>query len=101
MEISHKTKLVLFIILLTVFILGVAMFGPKFIQKLQIEFGVKGKIELIEECILMPGCAITTDELDLYKHYKTLEQNKMFQELKETELGELLLKREADQENEE
>ena len=45
----------------------------------------------------MPGCAITTDELDLYKHYKTLEKNKMFQELKETELGEILLKREADQ----
>ena len=76
MELSKKAKFIIFVILLTIFVLGVAVYGPKFIQKLQIEFGLKGKIELIEECIPMPGCAITTDELDLYKHYKTLQKNK-------------------------
>ena len=95
MELTKKTKFIIFVILLTIFVLGVAIFGPKFVQKLQIEFGLKGKIELIEECILMPGCAITTDELDLLNHYKTLEENSLFKELKETELGEILLKREA------
>ena len=98
MEVSHKTKLVIFVILLTVFILGVAMFGPKFIHKIQIEFGFKGKIERIEACILMPGCAITTDELDLYNHYKILEKNKTFKELEETELGNILIQRETNKE---
>ncbi len=98
MEISHKTKLVIFVILLTVFMLGVAMFGPKFIHKIQMEFGFMGKIELIEECIPMPGCAITTDELDLYNKYKILEKNKTFKEFKETELGNILIKREANKE---
>jgi len=98
MEVSHKTKLVIFVILLTVFILGAAMFGPKFIYKIQLEFGFKGKIERIEECILMPGCAITTDELDLYNHYKILEKNKTFKELEKTELGNILIKRETNKE---
>ena len=98
MEVSHKTKLIIFLILLTAFILGVAMFGPKFIHKIQMEFGFKGKIELIEECIPMPGCAITTDELDLYNNYKILEKNKTFKELEETELGKILIKREPNKE---
>ncbi len=101
MEISNKTKLIISIIVLTVFILGVAMFGPKFITKLQMELGLKGKIELIEECILMPGCAITTDELDLYNHYKMIKKNKSFQELEKTELGEFLLQEGLNKENQE
>jgi len=101
MEISHKAKLVLSIIVLTVFILGVAIFGPKFITKLQMEFGLKAKIELIEECIPMPGCAITTDELDLYNHYKMIKKNKTFKGLEETELGELLLKEGINEEKQE
>ena len=100
MELSKKAKFIIFVILLTIFVLGVAVYGPKFIQKLQIEFGLKGKIELIEECIPMPGCAITTDELDLYKHYKTLQKNKIFKEFEETELGEILLKREVEKKEE-
>lgn len=92
MKTEHRTKLIIFTIVLTVFVLGVAIFGPKLITKLQVEFGLKNKILLIEECIPMPGCAITTDELDLYNHYKTLEKNKIFQELEETEVGEFLIK---------
>jgi len=98
MEISYKIKLVISIIVLTVFILGVVMFGPKFIHKIQMEFGFKGKIELIEKCIPMPGCAITTDELDLYNNYKILEKNKTFKELEETELGKVLIKKEPNKE---
>ena len=92
MELGRKEKLLVLIVLLTGFILGVVMFGPKFITKLQIEFGMKGKIMLIEECISMPGCAISTDELDIYNHYKELEKNKKFKEFEETELGKFLIK---------
>ena len=92
MKTEHKTKAIIFFILLIVLILAVAIFGPKVITKLQMEFGLKAKIELIEECIPMPGCAITTDELDLYNHYKMLKETKTFKELEETELGEFLLK---------
>ena len=92
MELSRKSKLIIFILLHVLFVLGVAIFGPKFITKLQMEFGFKGKIELIEECISMPGCAITTEELDIYNHYKKLQSNQKFKELEETELGRFLLK---------
>ena len=92
MEINHKTKFIIFIFVLVVFILGMVIFGPKFITKLQVEFGFKNKIILIEECIAMPGCSITTDELDLYNHYKMIKKNETFKELEETEVGEFLLK---------
>lgn len=92
MKTEHKTRLIIFVIILIIFVLGVAIFGPKFITKLQMEFGLKAKIELIEECIPMPGCAITTEELELYKHYKMIKKTKTYKELEETELGEFLLK---------
>ena len=68
------------------------------VLNLSIKFRLKGKIELIEECIPMPGCAITTDELDLYNKYKILEKNKTFKELEESELGNILIKREINKE---
>ena len=37
MELTKKTKFIIFVILLRIFVLGVAIFGPKFVQKLQIE----------------------------------------------------------------
>jgi hypothetical protein len=99
MDLSRKSKFIIFVMILVVFVLGVAMFGPKFITKLQIEFGMKGKIMLIEECLAMPGCAISTDELDIYNHYIELEKNQKFKDLEETEVGRFLL-REGMQERE-
>lgn len=91
MEIRKKAKLIVFIMILTVFILGVVMLGPKFIYKVQMKFGFKGMIDNIEQCIAMPGCAITTDELDIYNHYKTFVESETGKEFKESELGNLVL----------
>jgi len=87
MEISNKTKSTVLIIVLTVFILGVTISGPKFINKVQMQFGFKGKIDLIEQCLATTGCAISTDELDLYNNYKTAQESKVGKKLKESEVG--------------
>lgn len=87
MEISDKAKSTVLIILLTVFILGVTISGPKFINKIQMQFGFKGKIDLIEQCIETSGCAITTDELDLYNNYKIAQESKVGEKLKESKVG--------------
>ena len=87
MEISNKTKFTVFVILLVVFILGVTISGPKFINKIQVQFGFKGKIDLIEQCLATSGCAITTDELDLYTNYKTAQESEIGKKLKESKAG--------------
>jgi hypothetical protein len=92
MEFSKKTKSTLLISVLVVFILGVTISGPKFINKLQMQFGFKGKIDLIEKCLATSGCAITTDELDLYHNYKKLELNKIVKKLKDSKAGKALEK---------
>ena len=75
------------IIVLAVFILGVVIGGPAFIHKVQMQLGFKGKIDLIEQCIEMPGCAISTNELELYNNYKALYESEVVEELKESDLG--------------
>ena len=87
MDLSNNTKKIIFTIILTIFILGVTISGPKFINKVQMMFGFKGKIELIEKCIAMPSCAISTDELDFYENYKKLESSKIGKKLKDTNLA--------------
>ena len=87
MDLSNNTKKIIFTIILTIFILGVTISGPKFINKVQMMFGFKGKIELIERCITTPSCAITTDELDFYENYKKLESSKIGKKLKDTDLA--------------
>ncbi len=87
MEISDKTKSTVLIILLTVFILGVTISGPKFINKILMQFGFKGKMDSIEQCLATSGCAITTDELDFYTKYKTAQEGEIGKKLKESELG--------------
>ena len=90
MEISDKSKSTILIILLTIFILGVTISDPKFINKVQMQFGFKGKIDLIEQCLATYGCAISTDELDLYTKYKSMQESKVGEKLKESELGKSL-----------
>ncbi len=90
MEISNKTKFIVFVIFLVVFILGVTISGPKFINKLQMQFGFKGKIDLIEKCLTTSGCAISADELDLYTNYKTAQESKIGKKLKESKIGKAL-----------
>ena len=94
MDLSNNTKKIIFTIILTIFILGVTISGPKFINKIQMMFGFKGKVELIERCIKTPSCAITTDELDFYENYQKLESSKAGKRFKDSELGKNLEKEE-------
>ncbi len=41
-------------------------------------------LDNIEKCLVTSGCAITTDALDLYDNYKTLQESKMGEKLKES-----------------
>ena len=90
MEISKKTKITILVTLLVVVILGIIISGPKFINKLQMQFGFKGKIDLIEKCLETSGCAISTDELDLYENYKKLEESEIGKKLKASKIGRAL-----------
>ena len=94
MDLSSNAKKIIFITILTIFILGVTISGPKFKNKVQMQFGFKGKIELIERCIATPSCAITTDELDFYENYRKLESSKVGKKLKNTDLAKNLEKEE-------
>lgn len=90
MEVSDKSKSTIKIILLTIFILGVTISGPKFINNIQMQFGFKGKVDLIEQCLTTSGCAISTEELDLYNNYKMLQKSKVGEKMHNTELGKSL-----------
>lgn len=84
---SNRIKLILLVIVLTLSIVGITLGGPSFIHRVQMHFGIKGKVELIERCIAMPGCAISTQELELLERYETLQASDAMEEFKETELG--------------
>jgi len=96
MEISSKAKSIVLVILLTIFILGVTISGPKFINKIQMQFGFKGKIDLIEKCLATKGCAISADELDLLSNYKLLEESKIGKRLNESKLAKSLKEEEEE-----
>ena len=61
------------------------------INALQLHFGSKGKIELIDRCIKMPGCSIGPDELDFYDRYHTVRDSDAAQKIKESDAVEELL----------
>ena len=92
MEISNQTKLILLSCIIAVLVLGISIGGPKFINFLQVQFGSKGKIDLIDRCIEMPGCSISPDDLDFYDRYHTIRESDVGQKIKESEAVENLMK---------
>ena len=66
--------------------------GAKFINAVQMQFGSKGKIDLIDRCIEMPGCSIGPDDLDFYERYHVIRGSDVAQKIKESETVEQLLK---------
>ena len=58
---------------------------------MQIQFGSKGKIELIERCVDMPGCSIGPDDLDFYERYHKIRDSEVAHKIKESEAVEKLL----------
>ena len=86
-----KIKLTLFIVVLTGLILGLVISGPQFFYKMQMQFGFKGKIDIIEQCLTTKGCAITTDELELYNQFHKFENSDLKKRLKKTDFGKSLV----------
>jgi len=89
--ISNKAKLVVFACIIAVLVVGISVGGPKFINAMQIQFGSKGKIELIERCVDMPGCSIGPDDLDFYERYHKIRDSEVAHKIKESEAVEKLL----------
>ena len=58
MGVSNQVKVVVLACVIAVLVVGISLGGPKIINAAQMHFGSKGKIELIDRCIEMPGCSI-------------------------------------------
>ena len=89
---SNQVKLVVLVCVIAVLVVGISVGGPKFINAVQMHFGSKGKIELIERCIEMPGCTIGPDDLDFYDRYHAIRESDAAQKIKESDAVEQLLK---------
>ena len=87
-----QVKLVLLVCIIAGLVVGISVGGPKFINAMQMQFGSKGKIDLIERCIEMPGCSIGPDDLDFYERYHVIRESDVAQKIKESETVEQLLK---------
>ncbi len=84
-EVSKKTKFLALTAIITGLFVGISLGGPKFVSAVQMQFGSKGKIELIERCIEMPGCAIGPDDLDFQDRYSAIRESEFGKKVKESE----------------
>ena len=91
MEISNQVKLIVLACIIAVLGVGINIGGAKFVNAVQMHFGSKGKIDLINRCIEMPGCSIGPDDLDFYDRYHTLRESDVGQDIKESEAVKQLL----------
>ena len=85
MEISNSMKLGVLVVIVVILALGISIGGPKFVNFVQMQFGNKGKVELLEQCIAMPGCSIGPDDLDFYERFKTVRESEAADEIRESE----------------
>ena len=86
-----QVKLVLLVCIIAGLMVGINVGGPKFINAVQMQFGSKGKIDLIERCIEMPGCSIGPDDLDFYERYHAIRGSDVAQKIKQSETVEKLM----------
>ena len=84
-------KLTALVLVLTFFIAGINIGGPKFVNAFQMHFGMKGKIDRLEQCIEMPGCSIGPEDLDFYKKYHIAKESDVVEEIKDSDRVEELL----------
>jgi len=91
-SVSNPVKLVVLVCIIAIFVVGISIGGPKFVNFVQMQFGSKGKIDLIEKCIEMPGCSIGPEDLDFYERYRTVRESDAAQKIRESEAGEKMLK---------
>jgi hypothetical protein len=84
-EISNSMKLGVLLVIVTVLALGISIGGPKFVHFVQMQFGNKGKVELLEQCIAMPGCSIGPSDLEFYERYKTVRESEAAEKIRESD----------------
>ena len=85
MEISNSMKFGVLVVIVVIIALGISIGGPKSVDFVQMQFGNKGKVELLEQCIAMPGCSIGPDDLDFYERYKTVRESEAADKIRESE----------------
>lgn len=90
MEISNQVKLIALACVFAALVVGISVGGPKFVNALQMHFGAKGKIDLIDRCIKMPGCSIGPDDLDFYDRYHAIKESDLGKKIQESEAGKQL-----------
>jgi len=90
-SISNSTKLVGLIGIIAVLVVGISIGGPKFVNFIQMQFGSKGKVELLEQCIEMPGCSIGPTDLEFYERYRTIRESDAADKIRENDTVEKLI----------
>jgi hypothetical protein len=90
-EVSKKTTFLALIAITIGLFVGISLGGPKFVSAVQMQFGSKGKIELIERCIEMLGCAIGPDDLDFQDRYYAVRESELGKRVKESDAVEGLV----------
>jgi len=88
-----QIKVVVLACVIAVLVVGISLGGPKIINAAQMHFGSKGKIELIDRCIEMPGCSIGPADLDFYERYHTIRDSDAAQKIRESDVVEELLEK--------
>ncbi len=87
---SNKIKLIFLVCVIAVLMVAISIGGPKAVDTLQMQFGNKGKIDLIQRCIEMSGCAIGPEDLDFYERYKTVRSSDVAEKVRESDAGKKL-----------
>lgn len=87
---SDKFKLILLVCVIAVLMMAIGIGGPKAFDAIQMQFGNKGKIDLIERCIEMPGCAIGPEDLDFYERYRKVRSSDAAEKIRESDAGKKL-----------
>jgi hypothetical protein len=78
-------------VIIAILVVGISIGGPKFVNFIQMQFGSKGKIELLEQCIEMPGCSIGPTDLEFYERYRTITESDAADTIRESEAVEKLI----------
>ena len=82
---SKKATILALIAIAGGLFVGISLGGPKFVSAVQMQFGSKGKIELIERCIEMPGCTIGPDDLKFQDRYYAIRESELGNKVKESD----------------
>ena len=84
-------KLIVIVLVLSFIVVGINIGGPKFVNAMQMQFGMKGRIDQLDQCIEMPGCSIGPNDLEFYQKYHIVKESDAAEELMESEKVEALL----------